>query len=85
MNKIPDRYEKVGICFRLKCVKGLNKIPGHYDNWKYMNPEFKKKIVFMKNIISSRNFFLESCNGASKQFIIYGPIVYLSYTYNIDV
>jgi hypothetical protein len=38
----------------------------------------------MKNISSSRNFFLESCNGASKQFIIYGPIAYLSYTYNID-
>jgi hypothetical protein len=36
-------YEKVGFFFRLKCVKGLIKIPGHYDNWKYMNSEFKKK------------------------------------------
>ena len=38
----------------------------------------------MKNIISSRNFFLVGCNGANKQFIIDGPITYLSYTYNID-
>ena len=55
-------------------------------NTMYMNTEIKKNpYYFMKNIISSRNFFLESCNGASKQFIIYGPIAYLSYTYNIYV
>ena len=62
--------KRQGSFFRLKCVKGLIKIPGHYDNWKYMNSELKKK----KKNYEKYNFKQELLSGRlqwGKQTIYY--------------